>query len=444
MEENQLDSQFFDSEKIDAAIEEIKREKQLKKNRKSLARKRWMRKYLWIVLCIVLVFVTFQYLKSDAFFYRKAQGLYRNDSWTSAIVLFNELDDYKDSRLKADSCTYNIANYHLAQQEWSDALPLFQGLGELGDSQLKADTCSYSIARTLCYQEEWLQAALIFKELGTFYDSQLKADTCIYFQANLYYQAEQWSEATALYEELELFRDSESRLFFCGLYGSFVTIPAGSFQMGSPSSEDGHSSSESPVHEVHIQSFEMMSTELTQGLWTAVMGENSSQRFGVGANYPVFSVSWNDCHDFLEKLNEIDSRYSYRLPTESEWEYACRAGTTTRFYWGEDDYYKYMWGYANSRGRSHLVATREPNAWGLYDMSGNVWEWCQDAYTRNYAYSPNDGSANEGGYYRVFRGGSWNVYSFDCRSAERLGFPRSYAAANLGFRIVRVEKLLEE
>ncbi len=226
----------------------------------------------------------------------------------------------------------------------------------------------------------------------------------------------------------------------------FVTIPSGSFIMGSPFSKESGRPDESPRHTVHINSFQLMTTEVTQGMWEEVMGSNPSDNpdydYGVGNNYPVYFVSWNDCQGFIDNLNEIDSNYTYRLPSESEWEYACRAGTATRFYWGDSDsdsvIVQYCWYSPISRVGFNPVGGKKPNSWGLYDISGNVWEWCQDRYHDSYDGVPADGSAWESSETsrRVLRGGTFAPNSRPCPSAFR-----SYFSADdrfsTGFRLAR-------
>ena len=184
----------------------------------------------------------------------------------------------------------------------------------------------------------------------------------------------------------------------------------------------------------------MSKYEITQGQWEAVMHNNPGEaqygnRYGVGDNYPVYYVSWNDIQQFEGRIND-----GFRLPSESEWEYACRAGTITRYYWGNDFDANYAWYTGNSGGRTHEAGTRQPNAWGLYDMSGNIWEWCEDWYHANYNGAPDDGSTwvAGGGQYRLFRGGAWCVNASYCRSARRgNGLPANRDIYyGVGFRLV--------
>jgi formylglycine-generating enzyme required for sulfatase activity len=216
-----------------------------------------------------------------------------------------------------------------------------------------------------------------------------------------------------------------------------VRIPAGTFTMGSDS---GHSN-ETPIHAVTIsRDFYIGRYEVTQAQWQAVTGSNPSNFSGCD-NCPVESVSWYEAADFCETVSTMTG-YSIRLPSEAEWEYACRAGSTTEYYFGDDesDLDQYAWWYDTSGDQTHEVGGKLPNAWGLYDVSGNVWEWCQDAWHDDYNGAPSDGSAWTTGASdrRVLRGGSWYSYPGECRSAMRL---RSSPAAedrsrDLGFRVV--------
>jgi len=181
-------------------------------------------------------------------------------------------------------------------------------------------------------------------------------------------------------EREEAVHQEEFRSLLVGM--EFVQIPAGSFLMGSDTGTDD----EKPVHQVTIsRPFELQTTPVTQGQWVAVMGFNPSE-FNMGDDYPVENMTWEDMHTFLKKLNVLDPGKNYRLPTEAEWEYACRAGTTGERY-GELD--AIAWHRGNSDRQIHPVGQKQPNAWGLYDMLGNVWEWCADGYDKDfYASSP--------------------------------------------------------
>ncbi len=205
-------------------------------------------------------------------------------------------------------------------------------------------------------------------------------------------------------------------------------IPPGSFMMGSPDDEQDSFANEGPQHEVTFaEGFWMGKYPITQAQWQAVMGDNPS-RF-IGANRPVERVTWDDIRmegGFLDELNAILPGYNFRLPSEAEWEYAYRAGTTTRFYWGDDPDYtnidNYAWYYDNAGLESHDVGLKLPNPWGLYDMAGNVWEWCEDDWHINYIDAPDDGSpwTNEPrGSGRLLRGGSWYHGPEDSRAASR-------------------------
>jgi formylglycine-generating enzyme required for sulfatase activity len=214
----------------------------------------------------------------------------------------------------------------------------------------------------------------------------------------------------------------------------FVWVEGGCFQMGDTFGDGDND--EKPVHEVCIDSFGMSRYEVTQGQWQKIMGNNPS-RFTKGDNYPVEQVSWDDTQDFIRKLNS-HSRRSFRLPTEAEWEYAARSGGTKEKYAGGSDLGGLAWYDGNSGGSAHPVGTKEPNGLGLYDMSGNVWEWCSDWYGKNYyQQSPrNNPQGPSSGSFRVIRDGCWNGSPWLARSANRDGFRPGYHLDNLGFRLV--------
>ncbi len=216
----------------------------------------------------------------------------------------------------------------------------------------------------------------------------------------------------------------------------FVLIPAGEFLMGS-----GWRQNEMPVHRVEMsQPFYLGTYEVTQAQWEAVRGNNPS-RFRGDPTRPVENVSWEDVHEFIRLLNAREGSTTYRLPTEAEWEYAARAGTTTTLSFGDDPSQLglYAWFSHNSSPETHPVGHRQPNAWGLYDMHGNVWEWVHDWYERDYyQYSPAiDPRGPLLGTNRVLRGGAWSVDAEACRSASRSVWHPGYRNNDLGFRVLR-------
>jgi formylglycine-generating enzyme required for sulfatase activity len=217
-----------------------------------------------------------------------------------------------------------------------------------------------------------------------------------------------------------------------GVLYELASIPAGEFQMGNNSSEANFD--EKPVHTVRLsKTFWMGKTEVTQGLWQAVMGSNPSY-FKSGDNYPVEQVSWDDCQSFIQKLNQMLGGNAFRMPTEAEWEYACRAGTTGDSYGNID---AIAWYFNNAGNTTHPVGQKQKNAWGLYDTLGNVWEWCQDWYDENYYQnSPAiDPTGPASGSYRVIRGGSWAYDIRFVRSASRFRYDPGYRCDFLGFRL---------
>jgi len=220
----------------------------------------------------------------------------------------------------------------------------------------------------------------------------------------------------------------------------WIDILSGTFWMGS-SSGDG-SDDERPRHQITIsEGFQILKFEVTQAQWVAVMGSDPSGFSG--DRNPVESVSWNDCQSCISKLNELDSNHTYRLPTEAEWEYACRAGSTTAYSYGNDSGQlgQYAWYDDNSNSKTHPVGEKEPNAWGLYDMHGNVWEWCQDWYDSDY-YNDSPGTDPQGpnsGSYRVLRGGGWSSSADGCRSAIRNRNTPDNVPIYFGLRLVRFQ-----
>ncbi|MBX7221387.1 MAG: SUMF1/EgtB/PvdO family nonheme iron enzyme [Blastocatellia bacterium] len=219
----------------------------------------------------------------------------------------------------------------------------------------------------------------------------------------------------------------------------FVMIRSGTFVMGSAEIE-----TEKPPHTVNIvRPFYLSKYPTTQAQWEAVMGGNPSEFFG--DDHPVESVSWINIQEFLKRLNSRGEKLWYRLPSEAEWEYACRAGSTGRFCFGDDEAHlgNYAWFDENSDNGTSPVGQKEPNVWGLHDMHGNVWEWCQDWYHESYVGAPTDGSAREDEpekKFRVLRGGSWLDVARYCRAARRLNLGPEIGISGAGFRVAAVPR----
>ena len=222
-------------------------------------------------------------------------------------------------------------------------------------------------------------------------------------------------------------------------------ISPGRFVMGSPEGEAGRWEDEGPQHEVVLtRGYWLGETAVTQGLWAAVMGTNPS-RFK-SETRPVETVSWDDCQGFIARLNERVEGLSVRLPTEAEWEHACRAGTTTATWLGaagREQLDRIAWYRNNSGGETHRVGSKEANPWGLHDMLGNVWEWCADwsgAYSATPAVNP---TRPERGTDRVLRGGSWSGDARDVRAAARGALHPVYRFEYFGFRLARGQSALK-
>ncbi|MCZ8242096.1 MAG: SUMF1/EgtB/PvdO family nonheme iron enzyme [Microcystis sp. LE19-131.1A] len=220
-----------------------------------------------------------------------------------------------------------------------------------------------------------------------------------------------------------------------------VDIPAGKFNMGSNEYED-----EKPIHQVIVPAFQIGKYPITQAQYQAVMGTNPS-RFSGNPQNPVESVTWFNAQAFCEKLSQLTGK-NYRLPTEAEWEYACRAGTKTRFSFGDDKEQlgDYAWVDGNSNNTTHPVGEKRPNSWGIYDMNGNVWEWCADSYHESYADKPDNIRENGSLAWRdnnitnassiIRRGGSWCRDPLVCSSAYRGRSVAEICNHDIGFRVV--------
>jgi formylglycine-generating enzyme required for sulfatase activity len=232
----------------------------------------------------------------------------------------------------------------------------------------------------------------------------------------------------------------ENETFINTIDMEFVLIQPGEFDMGSPANEKGTFDDERPVHHVTIsESFYLSKYEVTQKQWYEVMEDNPSHF--KGDDLPVENVSWHDVQEFIKRLNKKETTDKYRLPTEAEWEYAARAGTTTRYSFGDDDskLEEYAWYSENSGDKTHPVGKKGANPWGLYDMHGNVWEWVQDKWHDTYDDAPADGNVWVDGVSvsQVFRGGSWFSPSGSCRLARRADGGPSDLDLDLGFRLIQ-------
>ncbi len=220
-----------------------------------------------------------------------------------------------------------------------------------------------------------------------------------------------------------------------GVSFKMIRVEGGTFMMGATNEQGSDADDdEKPVHQVTLSDYYIGETQVTQALWQAVMGSNPSDF--KGANRPVENVSWNDCQEFIRKLNELTGK-RFRLPTEAEWEFAARGGKKSKGYKysGSNNINEVAWYDGNSGGGTKDVKTKSANELGLYDMSGNVWEWCNDWYD-TYPSSPQTNPQGlSSGSGRVCRGGSWSYDAASCRSAFRLHFTPTYGAINLGLRL---------
>ena len=220
------------------------------------------------------------------------------------------------------------------------------------------------------------------------------------------------------------------------LINNMVYVSGGTFTMGG-TSEQGSVAyvDEKPTHNVTLSSYYICKYEVTQALWRAVMGSNPSNF--KGDNLPVECVSWNDCQTFINRLNNYTGR-NFRLPTEAEWEFAARGGNYSRHYKYSGSNYigDVAWYDGNSSNRTHPVGTKQPNELGLYDMSGNVYEWCSDWYGSYNSYSQSNPTGPNSGSDRVDRGGSWGGSARYCRSSYRGNLTPGYRFSNLGLRLV--------
>jgi formylglycine-generating enzyme required for sulfatase activity len=321
--------------------------------------------------------------------------------------------------LSEEAHKYKVqAEFAVEQKRTDDAIRLY---GKALDIAPWWPEGHYQLALALGETRKYQEAML---EMKHFLLLAPKASEARAAQDKIY----QW-ESVAVPEAGKTFKD-------CSECPEMVEIPAGSFDMGSSNGEPD----ELPVHHVSIaKSFAIGKTEVTQAQWHALMGNDPSYFTTCGDDCPVEQVSWDDTQAFIKKLNAKTGK-QYRLPTEAEWEYACRAGMQQEFC-GGDNGNSVAWTSFNSGSfffnTPHPVATKQANAFGLYDMSGNVWEWVEDNYHENYNGAPTDGSAWMNGSMHVLRGGSWGYDQKYSRAASRSKFGSNYRYYSYGFRLAR-------
>lgn len=227
---------------------------------------------------------------------------------------------------------------------------------------------------------------------------------------------------------------SNGTLTVNGIKYNMVWVDGGTFRMGATSEQGSEISDEKPVHSVTLSGYYIGKTEVTQALWQAVMGSNPS--YFEGDDLPVEQVSWDDCQEFIRKLNSLTGQ-NFRLPTEAEWEFACRGGNNSRGYKYSGSNYidNVAWYDGNSGDKTHPVATKSPNELGIYDMSGNVWEWCADWYGDYSSGRQTNPKGPYGGSLRVYRGGCWFDFAGYCRSSYRYCYYPTYRYGYLGLRL---------
>ena len=242
-------------------------------------------------------------------------------------------------------------------------------------------------------------------------------------------------------EQPEVFLENET-ITVNGVSFTMIAVEGGTFKMGAQSTDssgDNYDSDaysyESPVHNVTLSSYYIGETEVTQELWEAVMGSNPSYYSGYPQR-PVEQISWNDCQEFITKLNQLTGK-NFRLPTEAEWEYAARGGNKSKGYKysGSNSIGDVAWYINNNSSQTHVVKTKQANELGIYDMSGNVWEWCQDRYGSYSSSSQTNPTGPSSGSTRVFRGGSWYGSAKYCRVSYRLSSGPDYSIYFLGLRL---------
>ena len=232
-------------------------------------------------------------------------------------------------------------------------------------------------------------------------------------------------------------KEAERTRILQNLINNMVYVEGGTFKMGATSEQKSEAGlDEIPAHKVILSSFSIGRYEVTQEEWQAVMGSNPS--YFKGSRKPVEKVSWNDCQEFIRKLNAMTGK-QFRLPTEAEWEFASRGGIKSQGYKysGSNNLNSVAWYADNSGNTTHDVGLKSPNELGIYDMSGNVWEWCSDWYGNYSSSSQTNPTGSYSGSGRVNRGGSWGSYTRNCRVSNRYDDAPGYRNGSLGFRLAQ-------
>ncbi|MDD6832779.1 MAG: formylglycine-generating enzyme family protein, partial [bacterium] len=230
-----------------------------------------------------------------------------------------------------------------------------------------------------------------------------------------------------------------------GVSFDMIAVEGGTFTMGATEEQGSDAkNNEKPTHQVTLSSYSIGKTEVTQALWQAVMGKSVSQiasengwnTYGVGSNYPMYYISYEDCQTFIRKLNALTGK-NFRLPTEAEWEFAARGGNNSCVYKysGSNTLSNVAWYDDNSSNKTHPVATKASNELGIYDMTGNVWEWCSDWYGSYSSSSQYNPTGSNTGSNRVGRGGSWHYFAWNCRVSDRFSSAPTFRSHYLGLRL---------
>ncbi len=257
-----------------------------------------------------------------------------------------------------------------------------------------------------------------------------------YKETNKALMAKLTKQSSESIKEIQLLPKTET-LNVEGVSFKMVHVEGGTFMMGAKKNDSEASINEKPAHEVTLSDYWIGETQVTQALWQAVMGKNPS-RFKDDLNCPVESVSWEDCQTFIRRLNKLTGK-KFRLPTEAQWEFAARGGNIGKDhhyrYAGSNDIFDVAWFLENSDSKTHPIGEREPNELGLYDMSGNVCEWCYDYYDYYDKSSKENPMGPSNGSYRVYRGGVWNSDASYCRVTNRNSSSQASASYHIGLRL---------